>query len=162
LGAPAIIDKDIMQAEDLVRQYAEQIKIMQLATSVSDQPWACTVHYYSDKDLNLYWVSTLERKHSQDIAQNPKVATAILVHENTPEEHYVIGISIQGKAELIGEQVPEQIGQSYIQKLGRDDKFLADIASGKNPHKFYRLTPSKIILFDSKNFPDNPRQEVVI
>jgi len=135
---------------------------MQLATSQNDQPWACTLHYYSDKDLNIYWVSTLERQHSQDIAKNPNVAAAILVHENTPEERYVIGLSIQGKAELIGEQVPEEIGKGYIQKLGRDSSLLSDIASGKNLHKFYKLTPSKIILFDSKNFSDNPRQEIVL
>jgi uncharacterized protein YhbP (UPF0306 family) len=151
-----------MQAEKLIRQYVDQIKIMQLATSANDQPWACTIHYYSDKDLNFYWVSTLARKHSKDIAQNPKVAAAILVHENTPEERYVIGISLEGKAELIGEQVDEQIGQDYIQKLGRDASLLSDIASGKNPHKFYRLKPTKIILFDSKNFHDNPRQEMIL
>jgi uncharacterized protein YhbP (UPF0306 family) len=150
------------QLRDVVKQYAQSINIMQLATSVNDQPWACTVHYYSDEDLNFYWVSTLVRKHSQDIAQNPKVAAAILVHENTVEERYVIGISIEGKSELIGENVATQIGQNYIQKLGRDQSLLSDIATGKNPHKFYKLTPTKIVLFDSKNFPENPRQEMVL
>jgi uncharacterized protein YhbP (UPF0306 family) len=151
-----------MQPEELTRQYLEQAKVMQLATSANDQPWACTIHYYSDADRNLYWISTTERKHSQHIAQNPKVAAAILVHLNTPEERYIIGISLQGTAELIGEQLPTQIGQGYIQKLGRDPSLLSDIASGKNPHKFYCLKPSKIVLFDSKNFRDNPRQELAL
>jgi uncharacterized protein YhbP (UPF0306 family) len=147
-----------MQAEDFIRQYLEQIKIMQLATSINDQPWACTVHYYSDKDLNLYWISTLEREHSKAIAQNPKVAAAILVHENTSEERYIQGISIEGEAELIGEQITLDIGKNYVEKIGRPPSLLVDIASGKNPHKFYRLKPSKIILFDTKNFPTDPRQ----
>jgi uncharacterized protein YhbP (UPF0306 family) len=151
-----------MQPEELTRQYLEQAKVMQLATSLSDQSWACTVHYYSDADLNLYWISTKEREHSKHIAQNPNVAAAVLVHLNTPEERYIIGISVQGKAELIGEQLPGDLGQNYIQKTGRDPSLLSDIASGKNPHKFYRLTPSKIVLFDSKYFRDNPRQEVVL
>lgn len=151
-----------MQPEELTRQYLEQAKVMQLATSTNDQPWACTVHYYSDSELNLYWISTTERQHSQQIAQNPKVAAAILVHLNTPDERYVIGISLEGTAELIGQHIDELIGQGYIQKLGREPALLTDIASGKNPHKFYRLKPSKIVLFDSKNFPDNLRQEVVI
>jgi len=149
-----------MQVEALVRKYLEQINIMQLATSVNDQPWTCTLHYYSDRELHFYWISTLEREHSKDIAQNPQVAAAILVHENTPDERYVIGISLQGSAELIGEHIDDEIGQGYIQKLGRDPQLLSDIAKGKNPHKFYRLKPSKIILFDSKNFPDSPRQEL--
>ncbi len=133
---------------------------MQLATSANDQPWACTVHYYSDAAFNLYWISTLERNHSQQIAENPKVAAAVLVHLNTPEEPYVIGISLQGTAELIGEQPPTHVGQAYIQKLGRPPTLLSDIASGKDPHKFYRLTPSKIVLFDSKNFQGDPRREL--
>jgi uncharacterized protein YhbP (UPF0306 family) len=159
--APAITAK-IMQPEELTKQYLEQAKVMQLATSLNDQPWACTVHFYSEQNLNLYWISTLERNHSQHIAKNPKVAAAILVHLNTPEEPYVIGISLEGKAELIGQHIDEQIGQGYIQKLGRDPALLSDIASGKNPHKFYSLKPTKIVLFDSKNFPDNLRQELVI
>lgn len=147
-----------MQVEELIRQYVEQIKIMQLATSVDGQPWVCTVHYYSDKALNFYWISTEEREHSQDIAQNPKVAAAILVHENTLEERYVQGISIEGEAELIGQHIAPEIGERYIQKTGREPSLLSDIASGKNPHKFYRLKPSRIILFDTKNFPEDPRQ----
>jgi uncharacterized protein YhbP (UPF0306 family) len=151
-----------MQAEEFIRQYLEHVKLMQLATSANDQPWACTVHYYSDKELNLYWISTLEREHSKAIAQNPKVAAAILVHENTADEKYIIGMSIEGKAELIGEQIPLEIGENYVQKIGREPSLLVDIASGKNPHKFYRLKPSKIVLFDTKNFRDNPRQEMVL
>jgi uncharacterized protein YhbP (UPF0306 family) len=147
-----------MQAEELIKQYLEQVKIMQLATSTDGQPWACTVHYYTDKDFNFYWISTLEREHSKAIAQNPKVAAAILVHENTPKERYVIGISVEGEAELIGEQIAVDIGNSYVEKIGREPSLLSDIALGKNPHKFYRLKPSKIVLFDTKNFPDNPRQ----
>jgi uncharacterized protein YhbP (UPF0306 family) len=151
-----------MDPEALIRQYVEQARIMQLATSANDQPWACTIHYYSDKDLNIYWVSTLEREHSKNIAQNPKVSAAILVHEDTPDEQYVIGMSLEGEVELIGEQVPEEIGQSYIQKLGRPPTLLRDIASGKNPHKFYRLKPSRIVLFDTKNISGNPRQEITL
>jgi uncharacterized protein YhbP (UPF0306 family) len=151
-----------MNPTELVRQHLAQAKIMQLATSADDQPWVVTVHFYADDELNLYWISTLARRHSQAIEQNSKVATTILVHENTAEEPYVIGITIEGVAELIGETPDETVGQGYVAKLNKDDNFLADIASGTNPHKFYRLKPTKIVLFDNKNSPDNPRQEIVI
>jgi uncharacterized protein YhbP (UPF0306 family) len=151
-----------MKPEELIRQYLAQVKIMQLATSADGQPWVITLHYYSDKDFNFYWISTLERRHSRDIKQNPKVATTILMHENTLAEPYVIGISVEGMAELIGEQPDPEVGSGYVAKLSKDSDFLPDIASGKNPHKFYRLKPSRIVLFDSKNFSENPRQEVVL
>jgi uncharacterized protein YhbP (UPF0306 family) len=148
-----------MSVEALIREYLSTVKVMQLATSTDDQPWACTVHYYSDESLNFYWISTLEREHSRHIAQNPKVAATILVHENTPSENYVIGISVGGTAELIGEYIDEKVGQAYVQKHAKDPNLLADIASGKNPHKFYCLRPSRFVLFDSKSFPGQPRQE---
>jgi hypothetical protein len=67
---------------------------------------------------------------------------------------------VEGTAELIGEKIAGQTGDAYIRKLTRDPGLLTDIASGKNPHKFYRLKPSRIVLFDNKNFPDDPRQEL--
>lgn len=133
--------------------------IMQLATSSNDRPWACNIHYYSDEDLNFYWISTTDRRHSQDIADNPQVAATILAHENTPEENYAIGITVEGTAELIGENIDEQIGEAYVRKHGKAQNLIRDIASGNNPAKFYRLKPARIVLFDNKNFPDDPRKE---
>lgn len=148
-----------MNTEELIRNYVPSKQVMQLATSVNNQPWVCTVHYFSDDGLNLYWISTEERRHSQEIAQNPNVTGYILVHQNTPEENYVIGLSFEGKAEYIGENIDEKIGQAYVDKLQKPANLLADIKSGANPHKFYKLTPTKFVLFDSKNFPQEPRQE---
>ena len=134
---------------------------MQLATAVDNQPWACNVHYYADAAFNLCWVSTLKSKHSQDIAKNPKVAAAIMVHENTAAEPYVIGISIEGTAELIDQNVTKEIAEGYAAKHSEDDDMPA-IVAGKHPFKFYRLEPSRIILFDNKNFPKDPRKELNI
>jgi uncharacterized protein YhbP (UPF0306 family) len=148
-----------MDIQTLVRQYLPEKKVMQLATAANDQPWVCTVHYLSDEELNLYWLSTREREHSQQIEQNPLAALTVMVHENTPEESYVIGISIMGTAELIGEHADAAVVEGYMQKHGTSAAFFADVAAGQNPHKFYRLKPSKIVLFNNKDFPDDPRQE---
>ena len=149
-----------MQAEDLLREYLPTKKVMQLATSAGDQPYACNIHYYSDEDLNFYWRSTLARRHSREIEKNPKIAVTILVHENTPAENFVIGVTVVGTAELIGQRIDDQIGVAYIQKLGLKPELLTAIASGKDPHRFYKLKPTKIVLFDNKNFPEGPRQEL--
>ncbi len=143
---------------NLLQQYLPQVNVMQLATSVNDQSWTCTVHYYTDSDFNLYWISTEAREHSVNIARNPNASAAILVHENTTTENYIVGISIAGTAKLIGQLPADGIGKAYIHKLDKDPALLSDIASGKNPHRFYCLTPTRIVLFDSKSFPDQPRQ----
>lgn len=147
-----------MSPKELVNQFLPAAKIMQLATSANDEPWVCTVHFYSDDALNLYWISKPDRWHSWQISQNPQVAATILVHENTPDENYVVAVTVAGQAELV-EPIDENVGQAFIKKLNREATLLEDIASGRNPHKFYRLKPERLVLFDTKNFPADPRQE---
>jgi uncharacterized protein YhbP (UPF0306 family) len=143
----------------LIQTYLKDVRVMQLATCVNNRPWACNVHFYMDDDLNLYWISTPLRRHSQEIAQNPYVAATIKVHEDTPTEKYIIGITFEGKAEQLSNDEIGEVGEQYITKLKKDPSLLSDLQSGKNPHKFYKLMPENIVVFDTKNFADAPRQE---
>ncbi len=145
--------------EELIREYIPASNIMQLATSKDNKPWLCTVHMFSDEDLNLYWFSTEERRHSKDIASNNNVAAYILVHENTEEENWVIGIAIEGTAEKLPHAENEAVIRKYQTKLRKPDEFVQDVLSGKNPHVLYKLTPLNFALFDTKNFQNGPRQE---
>lgn len=146
--------------EGLIGEYLPFAKVMQLATCADNQPWACTVHYYSDDRFNLYWCSTQERRHSKAIKQNQKASATILIHENNSVENYIIGISVEGVAELLEERVEAGISKGYQEKHHKDPILMSDIANGKNSNKFYRLTPSKIVLFDTNNFSNDPRQEL--
>ncbi len=148
-----------MEVKDLVKKYLPTVNIMQLATSKNDQPWACTVHFYSDEDCNLYWLSSENRRHSREVKDNDKVAAAIVVHENTPEENYVIGISVEGVAEFLDSNISDKDWRGVVKKLGHRQELIQEIRDGKNKHKFYRIKPTNIVLFDNKDFPDNPRQE---
>lgn len=131
---------------------------MQLATAMDNQPWVCNLHFYADDKFNLYWISTEARLHSQHVQQNPKVATALLVHENTADEDYVIGLSVIGNAVMTDEPLTNEVGPAFVHKHGHRETLLSDIKEGKNAHRFYKLSPTKIVLFDSKNFPADPRQ----
>lgn len=135
---------------------------MQLATSVNDEPWACNLHFYADDDLNLYWISSESRKHSEDIVKNPQIAVAIMIHENTREADYVIGISMQGIGQLLGSKVDKKIAAAFIKKHKEPSDYLDNVLDGSSSHKFYCLRPTIIVLFDSKNFPKDPRQEISI
>lgn len=149
-----------MDSKKLIAQYLTESRVMQLATSIDDQPWICNVHFFADQNLNLYWMSTPARRHSQEIAQNSKVAMTIKVHEDTPDEKYVIGLSAEGIAELITNEEMQKIAPDYIKKLDKPPTLTEDILSGNNPHKFYRLRVAKFVLFDTKNFPNDPRLEI--
>lgn len=142
--------------EESIKAYVSQANIMQLGTSENDQPWICTLHFYSDADLNFYWCSTTDRRHSKELAHNSKAACYVLVHENTPEEDYVIGVSVEGHAELVHGGNVAAAAKGYVEKLGKDEATLQSILSGEQP--FYRLKAEQVVLFNNKDFPENPRQ----
>lgn len=143
-----------MDAKKLAKEYLKKIKIMQLATAENNQPWVCTVHFYADNDLNLWWSSRTDRKHSKQLDGNPKASATVMVHENTDEEDYVIAVTATGEAGLV-KNVPEEVKQAYIMKLNRP----AHLTPPNNMQEFYRLKPESIVVFDTKNFPKDPRQE---
>lgn len=150
-----------MTVEELIRKYIGSKKVMQLATERDGQPWLSTVHYYVDDDLNLYWISTESRRHSQEIKDNPRAAAAIAIQ--TDEEipgNVPIGIQVEGNAELIKDpEIIKKYLRKYFDYTQKPETIYEDIISGANPHRLYRLKPSLFVLFDVQNFPDDPRQE---
>lgn len=148
-----------MTVQEIIRQSLTDINIMQLATCANEQPWLCTVHFYMDDAFNFYWFSTEQRRHSKELRANPNASVYALIHENKPDENYVIDLSSEGSVEYLGAEINQEIGLAYAQKLGRDPTFLDDVRSGKNLHMMYMFTPKKFVLFDNKHFPEEPRQE---
>lgn len=151
-----------MEPLDLVKKYINQANIMQLATSLDDEPWACNIHFYADNDLNIFWLSAKDRRHSEHIALNPNAAVAIKIKEDTADDKDVVGISISGKAECIEDEVEESIAENFTRKHKKPSDYVDGALNRTAPHRFYRLTPTKIVLFDTKNFPDDPRQEITL
>lgn len=133
---------------------------MQLATSESGKLWSCNIHFYADNNTNLYWFSDAGREHSKHIEGNSEASVAIMVHEDNPEENYVIGIQMQGNAKSLSAEETELVRDAYFQKVGTPPALQADIVSGQRPLKLYKFEAKKIILFDTKNFPEDPRQVV--
>ncbi|HSW37802.1 MAG TPA: pyridoxamine 5'-phosphate oxidase family protein [Candidatus Saccharimonadales bacterium] len=144
--------------EQLIRDYLKEAKMMQLATSQNNQPWVCNVWFASDEGLNIYWFSSITRRHSQEVRNNPKVAAAICSPQ-TPEDS-PRGLQLQGLAEELSN--PNDVAKARSVYEGRVfdsetiDKFMAH---PEKPHRFYRIKPSLFVLFDVVNFPDESRQE---
>lgn len=148
-----------MTTEEKIRKYLPTKNVMQLATARDNQPWVCNVHYYTDEKLNFYWISEPGRRHSLEVKDNPKASAVIKIHENTPAENYVIGISVEGTAQEI--ELNETIAAAYRDKLDKGETFVEDMKSGKKPYRFYKLTPKSFALFDTQDFTGDPRKEWV-
>lgn len=146
-----------MDVKKLIEEYLAEARLLQVATMVNDQPWVCTVYFAHDPQLNLYWLSKPNRRHSKELAKNPHAAGAIVL-PHTPGDK-VRGLQLQGTVEEITE--PAKLHREfkhYGERFKTMDE-LPKIISGENKHHLYKLKPTLIVLFDEVNFPDQPRQE---
>jgi uncharacterized protein YhbP (UPF0306 family) len=144
---------------ELVKGYLQQCQIMQLATAAGDQPWICNVHYVADETNTLYWVSSLKRRHSQEIHENSKAAAAVAVKF---PKHPVVGIQIEGDAKVLDDPAElEKALKLYDQRYVISKEFYSAILGTAGP-RMYKLVPRVLVLFDEENFPDDSRQEIKI
>ena len=94
--------------------------------------------------------------------KNSKVASSIVFSQEPYPEKGVQGLQFEGRAELLSGKEEEKASKLYIEQLDREETLLEDIRLGKNPHSFYKIKPTKFVLFDSVNFPKQPRNELVL
>lgn len=137
-----------MDIEKTIRDYLPGIVHMSLATCVGNKPWACEVHYVYDDGLNLYFRSKKNRRHSQEIAQNPNVAGNIV--EQHPVERKPRGVYFEGTAEIVenfDEAHPAY--KTFCDRLGMGPEIIED-AKTEDGHKVYKITISDLYLFDSR------------
>lgn len=134
---------------------------MQLATSVNNKPWCCTVYYLTDDKLNLYWASLPTRRHSKEIDINNLVSCAIKIKSEIGQK--VIGVQVQGKAfqlKKYSEILP--IAVKYTEKFKRGKTWAEQIASSKTEHKIYKLVPDYYQLFDEEHYPESSPMKYVV
>jgi ribonuclease HI len=151
------------QAPKTAAEYIDEFlalgTVMQLATSNENKPWISTVYYVADAERNIYWLSLPERRHSQEVLNNPHAAVAIAIKQELP----VIGIQAAGEVSVVEDDaVVEQIVSVYVNKydgVGKD--FYQRFVAGENKHKLYKLTPTQLALFDEVHFKENPVQKII-
>lgn len=145
-----------MNLQDLAKEYLDSIKPMQLATICNGQPWICTVYFVADDNFNLYWMSSRERQHSQEIMSNPNVA--ITVVKDTERKQ---ALQIVGQAHEVSDQELETAHKLYIAKYGPNDYDLDEIKKHL-PHgrAYWVFKPTKMLFWDEVNFPNDPKQLV--
>ena len=146
-----------MDLKKLITEYLQQARLMQIATSKNNQPWACTVNFAFDENMNLYWISKPDTRHSQEISENEKIAGTIVLPHNPGDKPR--GLQFQGVAhQAIGEELQKAM-DVYAKRAEMTDERKQRIISGEDGHIPYIITPKLFVLFDTVNFPDNPRQE---
>jgi len=152
----SIVTREYLQGSDA--------RTMQLATVDADGPWVASVYFVADDDMNLYWLSWPDRRHSAAIGQGAEVAAAVVIKADQP----VVGVQLAVRAQEVSDPlVVREITEKYIAKYQQGEQFYPAFLAGTNRHKMYRLSPTRIQLFDELHYADSSpllidgQQEVV-
>lgn len=150
------------EIKDEVKTYLASTQLMQISTSSNDQPWTATVYFAFDSNLNIYWLSRSDRRHSLDIEKNPKVSGAIAKLHTYGEK--VRGVQFEGVAEKLKGNDATQSLEIYYSRYNKARDRVKNILVGAVGETvvIYKVKPTKFVLFDEVNFPENPRQEIVV
>lgn len=144
--------------KQLIQQYLQDIKMMHLATVADGKPWVCNVWFAADENMNIYWFSAVNRRHSEEVAKDPHVAGSMCLTQ-TPQDP-PRGLQFEGTAKVLTNETDIAKAKSvYVDRIFPEERIQEFTAHAERPHKFYRIKPELFVLFDVVNFPDNPRQE---
>ena len=93
------------------------------------------------------------------MADNPNVAISLAIKQDLP----VIGIQAMGTVDVVTDANDvKRIIDSYMAKYnGAGQDFYERFMAGTNKHHLYKLTPSKLVLFDEVHFKDSPQQAII-
>lgn len=147
-----------MHIEQIVRSYLPHVIHMSLATCSNNKPWVCEVHYVFDDELNLYFRSTPQRRHSKEIKSQAHVAGNVV--EQHVLDQKVRGVYFEGTAKLLEDVDEKHIAYKlYCKRFGTDGKILTE-AKKANGHKFYKITVDTFYLFDSRESNPSKKYEL--
>lgn len=134
-----------VDVEKIVREYTAPLVHMSLATSENNQPWVCEVHFALDDKLNIYFRSLKTRRHSQQIAENPKVAGNIVRQFALGEPP--LGVYFEGSAKLLTTDSEREEAFAAMQPKLQTKPEALEEAKQPDGHQFYKITVANWYVF---------------
>lgn len=132
--------------KNLIKEVLEKGYLMSLGTVDQGGIWVSDVIYIFDDNLNLYWMSDPDVRHSKAILKNQKVAGTITI--NLPKEDN-LGLQFEGLAEKIDGARYDLAKKHYTKRKRPEPEEIDDVLEGDS---WYQLKPSKIELIHEKLF----------
>lgn len=137
-----------------VEPYLKNVTLMVLASSNNNRPWCATVFYAYDNSLDVYFLSKLHRRHSQEILKNSNVSAAV-VEQVFNFGDKTKGVQLEGKCNLLKGEEAKQAFAIYASRFPSAAKLISvesltfpQSTSSNEPHGIWKISPSKIKVFD--------------
>ena len=132
--------------KQLIEEVLNKGYLMSLASQDDGGVWVSDVIYIYDDELNIYWMSDPEVRHSQAVIKNPRVAGTITVSGKGEDN---LGIQFEGTVEKI-DGARRDLALKHYAKRGKSiPKETDDVLQGDS---WYILKPKKIELIYEKLF----------
>ncbi|PIT93056.1 MAG: hypothetical protein COU06_01985 [Candidatus Harrisonbacteria bacterium CG10_big_fil_rev_8_21_14_0_10_38_8] len=130
--------------KQLIKEVLDQGYLMSLATIDDSGVWVADVIYIHDDDLNIYWMSDPDVRHSQAITNDKRVAGTITVSGVGEND---LGIQFEGVAEKIEGSRYDLALKHYTKRKKATPKESEDVLKGDS---WYILKPKRIELINEK------------
>lgn len=134
-----------LKIKELVIEVLEKGYLMSLAT-YDESVWVADVIYIFDEDLNIYWMSDPEARHSVAIIKNNKVAGTIT---NSGQGQDNEGIQFSGIAEKIEGDRYDLVVKHFAKRKKEIPLENEDVLQGDS---WYILRPDNVELIYEKLF----------
>ena len=136
-----------MNVRPQVLEVLRNSHLMSLATWDESGLWVADLIFVYDDNLNLYWMSDPDCRHSKAILKHPAVAGSITVSTAKKEPNF--GIQFEGHAKKIP-GARYDLAVKHFAKRGHPAPLETDdVLQGDS---WYQLTPTKIRLIDEEHF----------
>jgi uncharacterized protein YhbP (UPF0306 family) len=136
-----------------ILQYMKSRNTMTLATCRDNIPWAATVFYASD-ELRLYFFSSRESRHCQNLAANPRVA--VTIQEDYRDWRKIKGIQLEGVVREVESLIEKgKATAAYTRKYPAIMKLFTDPAGGIFYQAFLKVNffcviPERVFYIDNE------------
>lgn len=128
-------------------EIVKTIKYATLATVTPDgKPWNSPVRHEYDSDLNIYWFSDKEGRHSKNVRANSSVF--IVIYDSTVPEGEGEGVYIEAVVEELND--PAEILRVRKLKKGEDYEGKPDDFTGDAVRRVYKAVPKRVWMNDAE------------
>jgi uncharacterized protein YhbP (UPF0306 family) len=146
------MDNQTAKTIELVKEVLTRSYLMSLAIVDEGGVWVADVIYVFDDELNIYWMSDPDVRHSQAILKNDKVSGTITT--SGPQEQNM-GIQFSGVAEKIDGPRFDLAKKHFLKRNKPEPVESADVLEGDSwftlKPKLIQLTYEKLFGFDKQN-----------
>ena len=144
-----------------VKEALDRTEFMALSTVTDAQSWISPIAFAYNETMDLFFISMIDSRHSQNILANPDVSAAIFKTERFPGGD-VLGIQLRGIAHHLMQ--PSDIAEAAKYYFGRspsNDEFREETSEKGGADaswQFFRIRPTEVWCFDSRIFGERREQ----